>query len=143
MDPLSPTSAWIYSRLAPSMAAHNYVDTYGDVRIYDELADEGTAYPFIIIILQSPGGDVLTLNGNRVWSNPLFQVAAVDETETWETVQPLADEIDAQLHQTRGSTASIRIESCIRERPHRQVILDDGRRYAKLGGLYRIKVMEA
>lgn len=96
-------------------------------------------YPQIIIQVQSPGSDLIVVGGNRVWSDPLFLVKAVDKSKTWGSIATTADAIDAALHNTSGGV----VAWCKRESPFSLIEVTDGVQYRHLGGLYRLRVLGA
>lgn len=105
-------------------------------RVYSRVAPPGAVYPLIIVQEQSPGVDLMVVGAARLWTDPLLLAKAVDRADSWSTLAPIADAIDAALHDTAAGT----VWSCVRERPFSLVETPNGVQYRHLGGFYRLQV---
>jgi hypothetical protein len=105
--------------------------------VYDGLIPADKTLPAVRFQMQSPGNDVMVINGVRLWAAPLYLVAGVVEGSAVPLV-PIADAIDNALHKAVGETTTISIQSCVREAPFTLTETDEGRIFRHAGGLYRI-----
>ena len=90
---------WLKSTLAGDATLS--IDVPGGV--YRGVAPPGTLTPFVIISLQSPGIDVLTVNAYRLMSQPLFMVKAVGPASITAAIVAAANQIDALLGRSSGT----------------------------------------
>jgi hypothetical protein len=109
--------------------------------VYADVIPTDKQLPAVRYSVASPGTDLTVINGIRIWANPLYLVAGVVEGSPVPLV-PIADRIDTLLHRVTGSTSTIQVVSCVRERPYKltETPTPDGRVFRHAGGYYRIKV---
>lgn len=112
-------------------------------RLFHGVAPEGVTMPFVVVQLLSAGNDIITNNGNRVWSDPLYLVKVVTTGSSTVAIEPIVNQIDAALHVSRGSISGGVVLDCVRVRPHDQPEVDSGKFYSNLGGEYRLIIQEA
>lgn len=123
----------------------------GERFIYDRLvlaglhphsgtAPTGTTEPYVVIQVQSPGNDLYVVGAYRLWTDPLFLVKAVAQTESWGTLTATADAIDTALHDQAGAVSGGTIFECVRERAFSMIENGGGVEYRHLGGFYRVRV---
>jgi hypothetical protein len=110
--------------------------------VWEDVAPEGTAYPFIVFSLQAPT-DVNGLGGRRMWTNATYQVKGVDAGQSYTRLSPIADRLDVLLHRQRGAVSGGVVLSCTRDQPVRYSEFDPATGvYKHLGGLYRIEAQK-
>lgn len=97
-------------------------------------------YPRVILQVQSPGTDYVTLNGVRVWSSPLLVAKVIGRTASYVSLKAYAVAIDAALHRAQGSTPDGAVLQCWRVAPFALAERVGGVDYRHLGGQYRMLV---
>lgn len=113
--------------------------------VHEGVAPAGTAYPYCVVTLQSPGADRMGIAGYRLFAAPLIQVAVWGLAENgWAPLVTAVDAADSVLHQARnasaGPNADATVLSSLREQPVMRTPTIDGVAYSVLGGLYRQQV---
>src|SRR5258708_4820040 len=82
-------------------------------------ADPGVATPFVVIALQAPGTDALTVTGVRPLSHLLFQAKVVGPAKNTQAIADAASQLDALLGGNQGlrnqSVTGGFIGSCYRD----------------------------
>lgn len=112
-------------------------------RFFHGKAPEGVDYPLVIAQELSPGVEYTTLNGNRIWSTPLWMLKAVTLGSSTDVIEPVVDDYDAALHQARGSIGGGLVVECIREEIRDLPELTDDQFYVSTITSYRMKIQEA
>lgn len=137
MAETSAAEKWIYSKLAADAALTAIVGT----RIYHDRIPQDVAnpYPCVVFAYQS-GRDVRGVGAWRAWSNLLYVVRGIDETEDYlGNLQTIANRIDAVLHGASGTTSEGTVWASVREEPFRMSEEGPGGRiFGHLGGIYRV-----
>ena len=112
-------------------------------QVFLDVIPHGATLPAVRIHVQSPGVDMIVINGIRIWANPLFLVTGVCVGAP-DQLAAIENRIDAVLHRATGVTATIRVVACLREMPYQMSESDigDGKIYRHSGGLYRIKIQQ-
>lgn len=134
---------WMYGVLAGDTTLANLVTTNNIKRIgLHPLPAEVAAYPLVTFQLQS-STDHRAVGNLRTWITALYLVQGIDQTaDRAGTLKTIADRIDALLHraswQSAGSDGTL--IACLREGSFAQTENDEGRRYERLGGFYRVEV---
>lgn len=131
MNELPRAARWLYGRLIGGSVAS---------RVAEGVAPSTWSTPFIVFQVQSPGTDRGVLNAGRVWLDPLYLVRAIAPVQSWTTLTPIADEIDAALHGASGSVSGALVRGCVRESAFSLIETINGTEYRHLGGLYRVTV---
>jgi hypothetical protein len=131
---LSPrVDDWLWPTLrtgVPAVANRVYVD---------DSAPVGVGLPYVQWSLLSSVA-TLTLGGTRIKDNLVYVVQAIDRSGSWATVVTPADQIRTALHQQRGATADVVIDSCIvEEEVRRPETTDAGVKWRYLGWRVRIE----
>lgn len=102
--------------------------------------------PFVIMSLQSPGVDSLTMNAVRLLANPLFQIKAVGPTSKTQQIANAAERIDVLLGGGQGlrnqTIAGGFIGDCHRESVMQLDELVAGELFTNIGGLYRLSIQQ-
>jgi len=107
-------------------------------RVYAYAAPQGVTYPFIVHGRQA-STDFTLLGGTRLWSDLLYLVRAVGRVSSWSSLAPIADLIDARLHEKSGPVeGGGAVLSCIRVEPFTLVEVVAGVQYRQMGGVYRL-----
>jgi len=125
---------WIYALLSGDTPLTALIST----RIYSEIAPETAIYP-LVIYRATTMHDWLELGGVRGVVQPTYDVFAVDQTESYLVVKPIADRLDALLHRATGTADGVIIYQCLRQREHRTKGYTNGRGYCQLGGTYALQ----
>lgn len=124
---------WIHDTLSADATLTGLVST----RIFDGLAPQGSAYPFVVFNHQG-GSDALGVGAARVLNSGLFQIKAMTESTSYSSAVSIADRIDEVLHGSAGSKDGAYIASCVREQPIMLIEQHNGIEYRSAGGLYRL-----
>ncbi len=111
-------------------------------RVFDRPAPQGTPYPLIRMEILSGGNDLIVLGGARVWASPLILVYVATDKPTTGAIEPIADQMDALLHDASGTVTRGVIWSCIRERGFDSPDTSTVPNVSRLGGEYRILVSQ-
>lgn len=114
----------------------------GGTKIYADQAPQGTLYPYVILaFLSAP--DTMVSGGFRAYTQPLYLVKAVTETNSWALAGTIVDRIDTVLHRAAGTRAAqgIEIQSVTREQIIRYIETPpQGSPIRHYGGNYRLFV---
>lgn len=100
-------------------------------------ADWGNG-PFVTFHASSPSRDVRAIGSIRIMGVGTYVVKAVAKTNSWGTLRPAAERIDALLQGSSGNVVGGVILHCVREGEHRLTEEEDGAEWRHLGGEYRI-----
>lgn len=119
-------------------------------RVFVEMAPEGADYPHVILAAMPTGSDLRRFANQRFASSLAYAVYAVDNSSNTTTLAgKVASLVDKALEGARGTAldqdgaTTIRINSCVRQRPIRMPMQVKGDvRYTKAGGVYRLLVNE-
>jgi len=128
---------WIYDTLSADSTLTGLVST----RIYDGLAPQGAAFPFVVFNHQG-GSDLRGVGSERVFNNSLYQVKAVTKGGSFSSGATIADRIDALLQAASGTTSDGVILGCVREQAIMLIEQQSGVEYRHVGGIYRIYAQE-
>ena len=126
------------------LSADATLQGYAPGGVFRSEAPPGTAMPFVIIGLQSPGVDTMTITAVRLMSNPLFQIRAVGPAAITQQVANAASQIDTLLGGKDGlrnqSIANGFIAACYRENVLELDEIINGELITSLGGFYRLQI---
>lgn len=122
--------SWLYGILSVDATLISYVGT----RIYTGVIPDGVSFPLILITLDGTPDDLMVINAKRVWTDCRYIVRAIAQTETFGTLNTIANRIDTLLHRTSGTN----INACVREQAFEMTEVVDNVQYRHLGGIYRI-----
>jgi hypothetical protein len=110
-------------------------------RICFHTVTEGIAFPLVYVTAVSWPDNVMTLNGDLIFSTPRYCVRAVDHTEDYGDLVPGAAAIYNALQKKNGSNVFGSVLACINESPFQmQELGKDGYEIRHLGGLYGLQV---
>lgn len=141
---LTVIDTWIYSTLAADVATTAIVST----RIYEDVNSQQdeqgnpipTVYPCIVFAQQSARPDLMAVGAIRVWSEGLYLIQAIAQTNSYGgNLEALARRIDVLFHDVRGNVSGGAVISSVRQQPFKLREFTNGRTYRHLGGLYEIK----
>lgn len=135
-NPLLATKQWLKSTLSADAALTSLVGP----RIYDQEAEQGAAYPFVVYRMLS-GVDTNTSSGDRVLSTYVFVVKGVNEGNSCaDPLETISLRIDALLQRNGGRVSRGQVFECIRQGDFNQLETDykSGNQFSHLGGTYRI-----
>lgn len=134
---------WVIDRLkgAPYTASFEAVVAGLGTRIYEDLAPEGTTYPFIVVQCQSPPRDIRGVGETRVMVDTLFLVKAVSQGTSYDPLTPIVKVIDTAMTSPQGGTvgADGLVFTSIREDQFSLTTVEAGTQFRHLGGEYRIQ----
>lgn len=109
--------------------------------VYQNIAPDGTAPPYCVFGVQSPGRDTLSATAVRILSSPLFSVKIVGPAASMATISTAYARVDALLKLVRNDPTT-GVLACYRESPlylpEPQLI--NGEPWVNLGGLYRMEI---
>lgn len=112
--------------------------------VWRGIAPPGTSTPYVIVSMQSPGADSLTMVGVRLLVNPLFQIKAVAPASQTSQISNAAAQIDVLLGGKDGlknqPLANGFIAACYRESLLQSDELENGELWSNFGGLYRLTI---
>jgi len=134
------TDTWLYETLTGDATLVGLLSDGVDGVVADE-AEDDTTDPFVIFQLLD-SADVYAIGSVRVLTDATYAVQAVDEVGSYVSLGPIADRIDALLHDKTEVVTGGLICATRRERPIRYPETTHGKTYRHLGGLYRIQVRE-
>ncbi len=129
---------WLYETLTTSDAVKKLVST----RVYDALAPQGAALPYVVFQLQAPGADSIVVGGYRIAANALYAARGVAQGAGFAAASAIAAAIDGALHGKRATLTGGVVLSCHRERPLKlpPEVAEGGAVYYHEGGIYRLRV---
>jgi hypothetical protein len=128
---------WIYATLAADATLTGLVGT----RIYRNRVPQDVTSPYpCVVFAYLSGRDRRGVGTWRAWSNTLYVVRGIDETEnSLGPLKTVADRIDAVLHGASGATSEGTVWAAVREEPYSLSEEGPGGRiFEHLGGIYRI-----
>jgi hypothetical protein len=132
MNPLADLNAYLYSLLTGDETLMEAV-----TGVYSGFAPEDAVYPFVTFHLQS-SADTLGSGGDVVLSEPQMTILAVNEGWSPSALGTAASRIDALITAEGVSVeGDTRILGAVRVRPLSDEDWVQGRRFNRLGGLYR------
>lgn len=144
--PIRVAERWLYQTLAADPIIAGIVGE----RIYNQQADDAVTtdpdddneaepvVPFILYQRQGGTGDIRGVGPDNFAADLVYLVRAVDRTMSYQTMDPLAERIDALLHNAFGTVTGGQVEASTREDSYSQV--DPDGRHRHLGGLYKLFV---
>lgn len=135
---LTSAEAWLNATLSDDSTLLGYAPG----GVFADLAPDGTATPYVIFTLQSPGADSLTMNVVRLLTNPLYQVVVVAESSKMTAIVNAASRLDDLLKRTAGTATGGDISSCYREQPVEKTQLINTVKWKSVGGLYRLQIQQ-
>ena len=124
--------AWITATLTTPPIA-------GVTGVYEHPAPQLSVYPLITVQQQSEL-DLEVINAHRVWAEFIFLVRVIGQTASTLSLKAIADEIDARLHRTSGTTSDSQVISSTRISVFHMPEEAQGVEYRHLGGLYELLV---
>ena len=131
--------AWIEYRLGLLAESLDDINDGLSERIFSDYAPKNTPYPFIIYQCQDPPRDIRGVGVSRVMVDTLYVVKAVTETDTYETLRPIAQVIDTALTSNVPITIGDgEVLSSVRQNQFRLAEIDAGVQIRNLGGEYQI-----
>lgn len=133
--------AFIYGLLAPDVT----LQSLAPGGVFRDEADPGTATPFVIMSLQSPGQDTTTNVGvHRLLSLPLYQIKAVGPASITAQLEQIYERMEALLGGKDGlknqSVTGGFIAALYRESPLVMGEIVNGEKWQNIGGLYRLEI---
>lgn len=130
-------SQWLYGYLAGDSALGAIVGA----RIYEGVAPNGAAYPYVRFDFVDPGTDVIVQGLTRSRVNMVIKVRAIGKEVPFSALTAAADRIEA-LFQAKSEylVAQAARITAWREQAVRDYDLQDGVMYRHLGGQYQVGV---
>lgn len=133
-DELTRVDQWIYERLTGDSALTAIVGT----KVFVDNAPQGTAFPFVVFSLEY-AADVVSHNHTRIMVESLWRIRVNKASESYDNeMQAVADRIDVLFDRTSGTAGGAAIFSSVRDEPYKRPLIDEGKQYRALGGLYRV-----
>ncbi len=110
-------------------------------RIHRGAVPQGGQFPAVIYALIAPGMTLTAIGGEQVWGRPVFKVVGAHETSDGLDLEPIADRIDAVLHNASGTTdAGGYVYSCQNLRPFELIETTGQSEFQQLGAEYGIEI---
>lgn len=107
-------------------------------KVYKLPAPQGAQLPYAAFNMLS-AVDLQAVGTARVWSDMLYVVRAIFETNTLGgNLELAANRIDVLLQAASGSASSGVVWACVREQPFEMEENNAGQELRHLGGIYRI-----
>ncbi|MEO6467500.1 MAG: DUF3168 domain-containing protein [Acidimicrobiia bacterium] len=133
-DELTRVDQWIYQTLTADSALTAIVGT----KVFVDNAPQGTAFPFVVFSLEY-ATDVVTHSHTRIMVDSVWRIRVNKASESYDSeMRSAADRIDVLFDRTSGSAGEAQIFSSVREEPYKRPLIDDGKQYRALGGIYRV-----
>lgn len=133
-----------YQFLMSTLGSDSTLAGYAPGGVFRALAKPNAATPYVIIALQSPGNDSMTLNKVRVFTSPLFQVKAVGPASNTSAIVNAAQQIDTLLGGNQGlrnvAITGGYLYDVYRESGLEVDSLENGELWSNVGGLYRMEL---
>lgn len=108
-------------------------------RIFDQNVPEGTGmFPAIVYQLYSPGYDLTSVGGARVWADMLYTIKVIDKNTSFADASLIADRIDTLLHRTFSE--QYHVSECLRRWPYEYRESQPQSEFVHIGGIYNIKI---
>lgn len=132
---LTRIDAWIYATLTGDAQLSGLVSN----RVYRSLAPQGALGPMVIFSFLGGADKFVTLSNRS--TNAIYLIRAVRQSSSIETIEPIADRVDALLTIPNQGVLvrDTLITSVVREQPHERTDLENGVPYVYLGGFYRFR----
>ena len=83
--------------------------------------------------------DLMVINGNRVWTDLLYNIRGIANGPDWDEVAAIANRLEQLLHKQTYTDDVVGLVDIIREEPWEDETIEDGTYYVHAGGLYRFK----
>jgi hypothetical protein len=131
--------SWLDTTLRADAALAAIVGT----RIYEGVAPQGTAYPFVVFQTLSTLDYKPAAGGARVWTACEIMVKVIVEGESYSPASAAYDRIDALIKRATGTIAGGTIIASTRESALAYGEESNGKHYRHLGGTYRITARAA
>jgi hypothetical protein len=125
---------WIFERLSTDTVINTALGT----RIYEGLAPQGAAYPFIIYQEQSPARDIRGIGTQRIMVEAFYLIKVIT-TGNYSSIKTLVDRFDFLFHGIQIETSYARINASVRERTFRLAEPRENVIYRHRGSIYRIQ----
>lgn len=126
---------FIYNTLINDAQITSYVGN----RIFDQNVPEGVGmFPAIVYQLYSPGYDLTSIGGVRVWADTLYTIKAIDKNTSFANATLIADRIDTLLHRTFNE--QYHVAECLRRWPYEYRESQPQSEFVHIGGIYNIKI---
>lgn len=126
---------FIYQRLAANATLVTLVNS----RFYNgNQIPQNALWPSVVYTMLS-GVDLQWIGTTRIWTNCLYLVEAVDQTQDYADVTPIAIQIDTALQGITGTVTGGVIYKVHREEPSRRSEFTSGLSYRRSGGVYRLR----
>lgn len=111
-------------------------------RTFADVAPHGTQYPLIVFRYISQSQDNMAAGGIRYMSTMTYVVEAIGQTETFGSIEAIAERFHTLIDFKEGTVSRGQIVSCVRTSPFSLSEVDSatGLHYRRLGGTYRIQV---
>jgi hypothetical protein len=112
-------------------------------RVYSDEAPQNGAAPLVVYAFLGGTDKQVTSRGRL--SSVLYLVRAIADGSSYDTVEPIADRIEALLTVPDQGVIvrDVRITSVYREQPHQRKDAQYGKPMVYLGGFYRIRYQPA
>lgn len=131
---------WVLDQIAGQSLALEEISPGLSLRVFEDFAPEGTAYPFIIAQCQIPPRDVRGVGVSRVLVDTLFVVKAVAQVTSYGPLAPVAAVIDIAMTSSAGAPVEDgAVFASVRDEQFALVEVENGVQYRHFGGQYKIQ----
>lgn len=133
-----------YKFIVAAMKADTALMAAATGGVHQGFAPIGTTAPYALVTKQSDR-DVLTMNATRVFSHMLLQIKAVGLTSDYDTLEIIANRIDALFGREGASTPAtggIVLETYRESQISYEENTPPGAQISHLGGLYDIDLQQ-
>ena len=133
---------FLYENLIADPTIQQYCkNADGSVRVFESVAPEGAATPFVVFHFQS-GIDRVTVGAQfRMFSNIIYLLKAVNQEDGSDTVGLVASAMETAVNGLQNITLepeNVNIMGVFRMMPLRTVEEINGKRFSIVGGMFRI-----
>lgn len=136
MNELTIVDKFLYSVLGADAQLASVIGA----KIYTDMAPRQATFPFVVFQLYTPRQDTRAINSAkiRVWSEIDYLIRGVDKTESYASLELIANRIDEVIDGRTGvSVPGGVVETCLRRFPFRYQEIQDGVQIRHMGGVYR------
>ena len=136
LNEAAETDTWLEGYLEADPTLMGYVNG-----VFSQFVGYTDDAPPLVRFFLVEQDDLMVVNANRIWSELVYQVEAVDRGPDSSTVRAAAQRIDELLHRLQGQTGStVFVQEVYRRAPLFRRTNEGGREYIYAGGEYVFKV---
>lgn len=137
LNEAAEADAWLEDYLGADSTLASYIGN----RVFSTFIGYGQDPLPIVRFFLIEQDDLMVVNANRVWTELVYQVEAIDKGRDSTRVRTIARRLDALLHRLQGaSSSSVYINEVFRRSPLFRREVESGTEYLFAGGEYVVRV---